>query len=434
MSVKKTNGKIAQKDNNIVIQKIDIRPIVRTNQDIQSWRHAILAAENVFSPRRILLYRLYFDLILDGHLSSVIDKRIRAVTTCPLIFTDNGKEVPEITSLVRSEMFVQILEEILQSKFWGNSLIEFSDFSPEGFNGELIPRMHVQPEKGLILVRETDMTGFEYRLPPFNSWMLEAGRKNDLGLLMKAAQYVIYKRGGFGDWAQYTEIFGMPFRKATYDGQDEKTRQQLIQALEAAGSAAYMVIPSGSDIEILPSSGSSNNSELYKRLIDACNDEMSKLILGNTLTTEQGDKGARSLGDVHQEVEDQVHQSDKMFVLFKLNNQFKKLLEIHGYPIGNGEFSFTNDETIDITKRILVDVQLAGLVPIDDEYFYETYKIPKPANYKELKKQQLLAKKTVPPAPVANPKNTPQDPTQTDKNTNSFIAYLKSFFDGAPQK
>ena len=34
---------------------------------------------------------------------------------------------------------------------------------------------------------------------------------------------------------------------------------------------------------------------------EVCNEELSKIFLGNTLTTSQGENGARSLGDVHKD-------------------------------------------------------------------------------------------------------------------------------------
>ena len=74
-----------------------------------------------------------------------------------------------------------------------------------------------------------------------------------------------------------------------------------------------------------------------------------------------------------------------------MNFGFKDLLLKHGYP-ADGEFDFTEDETTSLTDRIAVDVQLNGIIPISDEYFYETYGIPKPENYQELKTKMDEAK------------------------------------------
>ena len=156
----------------------------------------------------------------------------------------------EITSLTSTESFVNLISYIIESKIWGHSLIEIL-FEDGKLIPCLIPRKHVVPSKGIIVKNQSEATGFSYRDLPYTNYVLEVGESNALGLLMKAAQYVIYKRGGFGDWAQYCELFGMPFRVAKYDGYDEKTRTDLESALKAAGSAAYIVIPKEADLNFI---------------------------------------------------------------------------------------------------------------------------------------------------------------------------------------
>ena len=46
--------------------------------------------------------------------------------------------------------------------------------------------------------------------------------------------------------------------------------------------------------------------DLYDKLCERCNNEISKLFLGNTLTTEASDKGTQALGTVHKDVEEKV--------------------------------------------------------------------------------------------------------------------------------
>ena len=218
MKAKRTKDKQAN-----IIQKIDVTQIRRATQDIESWRNAIKSAESAFFPRRTLLYDLYSEILLDGHLTAVIEKRKLSVSNTPLHFIEDGKANEEITSMVASENFMSLLGHIMDSRIWGHSLIEVS-FTEGILIPTLIPRKHVIPQKGIIIRRQGDVDGFFFREFPYTNYLLEVGESDALGLLMKAAQYVIYKRGGFGDWAQYCELFGMPFRVAKYDGYDEKTR------------------------------------------------------------------------------------------------------------------------------------------------------------------------------------------------------------------
>jgi phage gp29-like protein len=357
-----------------IIQKIIITQNKRGSQDIENWRNAIQSAESVTMPRRILLYDLYEEILVDGHLTAVIEKRKLSVTNTPVVFVENGKEHDEITELTKTEDFINLLHYIIESKLWGHSLIELN-FDGLKLQPRLIPRKHVEPKKGIILKNQFDQTGFSYRDYPYADFVIEVGEENSLGLLMKAAQYAIYKRCGFGDWSQYAELFGMPFRIAKYDGFDEKTRGELESSLREAGSAAFVVIPKEADFEFVQNNAQASNT-LYESLISLCNKEMSKLILGQTMTTEAG--GALAQAKVHQEAERDLLMADKLFVRNVLNDRLIPLLQKHGYNVGKGKFFFKEQEHVDMKTRLEMDLKLAEKIQIDDKYFYETYNVPAP--------------------------------------------------------
>ena len=371
MKAKRTKGKQQN-----IIQKIDVTQIRRSSQDIESWRIAIRNAESVLFPKRTLLYDLYSEMLLDGHLTAVTEKRKLAVSNTPLCLVEDGKVNEEITAMVATENFMSLLSYIIESKIWGHSLIELS-FEDGMLTPSLIPRKHVVPQKGIILKNQSDTSGFTYREFPYSNYLLEVGESDSLGLLMKAAQYVIYKRGGFGDWAQYCELFGMPFRIAKYDGYDDKTRSDLESALKAAGSAAYIVIPKEADLTFIQNN-TQGSAILYDMLVDSCNKELSKLILGQTMTTEAS--GAYAQAKIHLEVEMEIHYSDKLFVKNILNEKLMPLLQTHGFKVGNGKFIFQEKENIDKETKLRMDLKLAERIKIDDNYFYETYNIPLPKN------------------------------------------------------
>ena len=81
--------------------------------------------------------------------------------------------------------------------------------------------------------------------------------------------------------------------------------------MKEAGSAAYIVIPKEADFEFIQNA-TNGSSTLYETLINVCNKELSKLILGQTLSTEAG--GSMAQAKVHQEVELEIHFADKLFV------------------------------------------------------------------------------------------------------------------------
>jgi hypothetical protein len=70
----------------IVINELNIRAADRGRKDIQTWRGALISAESIRYPNRTRLYDLYEDVMLDGHLSGVIAKRIDAILNKEIFF------------------------------------------------------------------------------------------------------------------------------------------------------------------------------------------------------------------------------------------------------------------------------------------------------------------------------------------------------------
>lgn len=150
-------------------------------------------------------------------------------------------------------------------------------------------------------------------------------------MLLKAAPYAIYKRGGFGDWSQWIELFGMPQRIGKYNTYDPESRKLLEEAFDKAGSAPYVVIPKEADVET--KEGGTGSGSSYNEFRQANNEEMLITILGQTMTTVQGEKGARSLGEVHKEVEEGKNKSDLRYVQRVLNQRYSPCWRREGIPL-----------------------------------------------------------------------------------------------------
>ena len=87
--------------------------------DIADYMAAVRAAENVDFPRRYKLYDLYSDILLDTHLSSVIEKRRNAVLCADIRFTRDGKPDDTINEQIKSPWFNRLVADIIDSRFWG---------------------------------------------------------------------------------------------------------------------------------------------------------------------------------------------------------------------------------------------------------------------------------------------------------------------------
>ncbi len=357
---------------NLLINQITVKPVSRKTSDIDRWRSALKAADR---GKRQQLYALYDDLLIDNILSDAIDQRIEAITNADITFTRNDGPEEEIDNLIRSAAFEQLLTEIMQAKFWGISVVEF-EFTDSGFVVHSLPRRHLRPQFGEVAVEENDERGIPYR---GDNFILEVGNRDDLGLILKAAPFVIYKRNDFGDWAQYAEVFGMPTQVFEYETFDEAARVELTKAAEECGGRPIVVVPKGSGFHVEPGAAS-GDGEVFDKLKKACNEEILVGILGQTLTTVQGDKGARSLGEVHMQVKEAKHKSDRRFVQRILNTLFVPILEKRGFPVSGGSFSFPEQgETLTSEDRMSLAERAARLsVPVPQSHIYEITGIPQP--------------------------------------------------------
>lgn len=382
----------------IIVQNITVKNVLRKTQDIENWKNAIKQFTHNANPSRVLMYDLYEDIMLDGQIESTWGKRQDAVLNRELVFMRDGVEDEQLYKLLNSYDMRLIMKELHNCIAWGYTLLQINSIT---WNEEeeqykiaydLIPRKHVHPERNFECVSfEQSFTSRDilFKQPPYNKYILSAGDPYDMGLLVKAAQYVIYKRGDFGDWAQYAEMFGMPFREGRYDDYDNETRIALERMMEAYGGANYAILPRGAEFKIHETSGAGGSNTLYKDLYAACNAEISKIMLGNTLTTEQGDKGARSLGDVHAEGEKIKNQSDETLLLSVLNGKFKAILKTFGFNVTGGYIWHKSPEKnwSDLKNKWDVIRSMKQELPIDDDYIYDEMGIPKPDNYDELRQK-----------------------------------------------
>lgn len=102
------------------------------------------------------------------------------------------------------------------------------------------------------------------------------------------------------DWLAFSELYGNPWRVASYDDtvvdDDRATVQTMLENLSTDLAAT---LPKGVSIEFLQASG---KGETYKDQMDWAESKMSILYLGQTLTTDIGDVGSRAAATVHDNV------------------------------------------------------------------------------------------------------------------------------------
>lgn len=409
-----------KKEEQLVINQVVVQAPQRRVYDVGDWRSAMRSAD---IGRAKSLYDLFDEILIDGVLADAIDKRTEAVLSAGVTFVNaQGEEVEEITDIINSSAGETMLRSILAQRFYGRSGFEIS--FADGFTCQSFKPKYIDLQHQTILLNDVGDKSVSYA---DNSQVLILGRPLDYGLLLKAAPFAIYKRGGFGDYAQWIELFGMPQRIGKYNTYDPASRALLEEAFKNAGSAPYLIIPKESDIETRE--GSSGSGTSYDEFRKACNEEMLITILGQTLTTVQGERGARSLGEVHMEVEQNKHTGDVRFVERVLNERVIPMLEARGFNLQGGRFMFPKEaEPLSVADI----VNLSEIIQIPAAFVHDKYGIPMPKDGEQIARKQTQE--------VIEVKEE-QDPDESKakkkviRNTDerSFLRRVWDFFVGAPQ-
>ena len=162
---------------------------------LDDYMQSIRGAENVDFTRRVRLYDIYSESLMDPHLFSVVQKRKSGVLGRKIEFRRNGVADDKVNRQIASPWFLRFLGDALDAEYWGFTLVQFYINEKGWIDYYLVPRKHVDPVLRVIKTRQDDLMG-----EPFDNYadLLMIRGKEPLGILARTAPYVIYKRGTTG--------------------------------------------------------------------------------------------------------------------------------------------------------------------------------------------------------------------------------------------
>lgn len=352
-----------------------------TKKDIATWRQAWQRAINYENPQRSTLYDVYTDSLVDLHLTGCITQRKGKTLQKSFILSDkNGKENEAARKIFECEWFLDFIDLALDSAFWGHSLIQLGNVIKKedtlSFDGvELVPRKHVIPEYGVIVkdVGDEWKKGLSYREGELAAWCVEVGAARNLGLLLKCAPQSLSKKNMLAYWDTFGEIFGMPIRIGKTMSQDKSDIARIETMLAEMGAAAWGLFPEGTEIEIKETTrGDAFN--VYDKRVDRCNSEISKGILGQTMTIDNGSSHSQS--ETHLEVFENICRGDATLLKYIINDQLIPRMIALGFPLKGIIFDW--DEAVEHTPAEQREAERLALqyFDIDPQYFIDKYKIP----------------------------------------------------------
>ncbi|MDA8086540.1 MAG: DUF935 family protein [Nitrospiraceae bacterium] len=203
---------------------------------------------------------------------------------------------------------------------------------------------------------------------------------------------VWFKKNAIKFWMVFSEKFGSPTAVGTYPAGTTKEQQDaLLQALAAVQQEAAIKIPESMKISLLEAQRSGSLAN-YEMLCSFFNQEITTLIMGQTLTTASGHSGRSGSGgqaaaQTHEEVREDYLKADADLLSNQLNNQLIRWLVDFNFPAVKNYPKFWIRTAQEADLKPLADrdavIQKMGL-RFPASYLYETYGIPQPEEGDEI--------------------------------------------------
>ena len=347
--------------------------------------------------------QLYEDIERDAHLYSVMQTRKLSVVGKEWSIepaSDDARDI-EIAEFVEQNFkeinFDRACEELLDGLLKGFKPSEIMWDYSEGqiqikeFRGRDPRRFTFGLENDLRLLTWADMIYGE-EIPDRKFQLFRFGSKNNnpfgTGLGQKCYWPVWFKKNGIKFWMIFSEKFGMPTIVGKYPSGTEKDKQDnLLDACKAIQTDTAIKIPENMEIALLEATRATSINT-YETLCTFMDLQISKAVLGQTLTTEIGDKGSYAASQTHEEVRQDILKSDSDSLCEYLNNQSIKWLVDYNFPDIKKypkiwKRTEPEKDLKPLAERDVILIRDLKL-PTATKYLYDTYGIPAPEEGEEL--------------------------------------------------
>lgn len=387
-----------------------VREIATTQKDIDVFSGWISRFENPDPTLRTEAcgkgLKLYDEIKRDCHAGSVLQTRYLAVigkpwNIVPAGFEDEesdkkNEEIAEfVTKTLRAANFEQGMQELLQAILYGFYPAEIIwKITDNGIQIAKIRSKHPRRfsftmNRELRLLTPDDM--IEGMPVPDRKFIVFNFGSSDNpygeGLGQGLWWPVWFKKHGIKFWMVFLEKFGMPTAVGKYPaGTDPEQQQALLDAIDAIQNETGVKIPETMAIELLEATRAGNVT--YEALCDYMDRQISKRVLGQTLTTEVKGGGSYAASQTHNEVRQDIVEADTELLCECLNETLIPWIVDYNFPgiVEYPKIRIRIEEEknlLPVAERDEILNTKIGL-PISKKYFYDTYGIQRPDDDEDL--------------------------------------------------
>ncbi|GAB6037640.1 DUF935 domain-containing protein [Fundidesulfovibrio butyratiphilus] len=137
------------------------------------------------------------------------------------------------------------------------------------------------------------------------------------GLARAASWGYLFKNFDVKAWVAFAEVYGVPVRVGKYgQGASDKDKQVLLEAVTNIANDAAAIIPASMALEFVEAK-ISGNLDLFERLAEFLDKQISKAVLGQTGTTDVGQHVGTA--NAHEQVRQDIETADAVQLSATLN-------------------------------------------------------------------------------------------------------------------
>lgn len=392
-----TETKTSKKSTEAIAEGYEYREPQMFGVTLNDWKSSVEAAWSENNPNRTDLADIYKAMTsYDSQTITAINQRKLLTMQGEIgFYNEDGSINEEATKLIKSPSgaikmwFRDFLSMSLDSIFWGYELIAI-DYINGNIVVKKIPERNIIPREGVIL-RDAAYGNSESNSIYFNEGKIDlitckisyTGDLNDLGLLSGVAPYFFSKVTGA--WKQHADKFGMLTRVLKTNSENKSKLSASYNFLKNQVRGNFIVL--GKEDQLTFEGDTRTDVTMYSSLNSYCDASISKIILGQTSTTDE--KSFAGSAGVHQDILNSIIKSDREFLESVVNDQLIKKLQMFGLLKENIYFGIAAAENMDLLKQSQIVQTLSNSGhKVTKEYIKKTFNVELEEQIEQTETQQ----------------------------------------------
>lgn len=347
----------------------------------------------------------------DGHLQSVLQTRETALCGLNWELVFPGQD-PKSTRGKRQRRFVEkvlrthpdfrkLIAHLTGSAYYGYAVAE-TVWAVQG--GRQVParfvchgarRFGFRDKDGKLIWRDdgANYIGVDFLAKYPDKFIVSQPRINgDVpcreGLVRVLMWLALFRNWSLSDWLKLAELVYKPWRLGRYkkrgdnpaSKEDVANLKAILSGMTSSGTAVH---PDTVEVELkFPEVNGTAQGQggAHASLFDTCGREMSKAVLGQTLTTEQGSVGSQALGNVHNQIRKDILESDAAHLAEVITRDvIEPMIRLNFGPTAPvPRFQFVTEGATDLVMLATALEKLAPIMRIPAEWARDKLGIPVP--------------------------------------------------------